>query len=169
LSAELRDLIEHQGYADLHLDLAPDRSQTQLSALLTQPRKGQSLAAVLRKRAGLDPLKTALLHECLTRDTLADPQRLAQGIKHLPVRLTGTRPLDEAISSAGGVTAQALNEGLMLTALPGVFCAGEMLDWEAPTGGYLLTACFASGRVAAEGVIEWLKEPSTSSTSDVGG
>src|SRR5690606_35471330 len=169
LSAELRDLIEHQGHADLHLDLAPDRSQTQLSALLAQPRKGQSLAAVLRKRAGLDPLKTALLHECLTRDELADPQRLAKGLKHLPIRLTGTRPLDEAISSAGGVTARALNEGLMLNALPGVFCAGEMLDWEAPTGGYLLTACFASGRVAAEGVIEWLKGPSNSSTSDVGG
>src|SRR5690606_15718078 len=169
LSAELRDLIEHQGHADLHLDLAPDRSQTQLSALLAQPRKGQSLAAVLRKRAGLDPLKTALLHECLTKDETADPQRLAQGIKQLPVRLTGTRPLDEAISSAGGVTAQALDEGLMLTALPGVFCAGEMLDWEAPSGGELLTACVASGRVAAGGVIEWLSRPSTSSPSGADG
>ena len=165
LSAELRGLIEHQGQAELQLDLAPDRSQSQLASLLAQPRKGQSLAAVLRKRAGLDPLKTALLHECLGKEQLADPQRLATGIKALPVRLTGTRPLDEAISSAGGVSAQALDERLMLKSLPGIFCAGEMLDWEAPTGGYLLTACFASGLVAAEGVIEWLGASSPISTN----
>ena len=157
LSAELRDLIDNQGQAELQLDLAPDRSQSQLAQLLAQPRKGQSLAAVLRKRAGLDALKTALLHECLGKEQLADPQRLAAGIKGLSIRLTGTRPLDEAISSAGGVTGPALDEQLMLKNLPGVFCAGEMLDWEAPTGGYLLTACFASGAVAAEGVIAWLE------------
>ena len=157
LSAELRDLIDNQGQAELQLDLAPDRSQSQLAQLLAQPRKGQSLAAVLRKRAGLDALKTALLHECLGKEQLADPQRLAAGIKGLSIRLTGTRPLDEAISSAGGVTSRALDEQLMLKNLPGVFCAGEMLDWEAPTGGYLLTACFASGAVAAEGVIAWLE------------
>ncbi|HIZ49591.1 MAG TPA: NAD(P)/FAD-dependent oxidoreductase, partial [Candidatus Pseudomonas excrementavium] len=126
---------------------------------------GQSLAAVLRKRAGLDALKTALLHECLGKEQLADPQRLAAGIKGLSIRLTGTRPLDEAISSAGGVTGPALDEQLMLKNLPGVFCAGEMLDWEAPTGGYLLTACFASGLVAAEGVIRWLGASSSASTN----
>ncbi|WP_193072341.1 TIGR03862 family flavoprotein [Pseudomonas sp. FME51] len=156
LSADLRDLICRQGHAELQLDLAPDRSQQQLAMLLTQPRRGQSLSAVLRKRAGLDPLKTALLHECLSKSQLADPEQLAAGIKSLPVRLTGTRPLDEAISSAGGVAAPALNDQLMLKNMPGVFCAGEMLDWEAPTGGYLLTACFASGHVAAEGLIDWL-------------
>ena len=158
LSAPLRDLIQQQGYAELQLDLAPDRSRDQLSALLAQPRKGQSLGNILRKRAGLDPVKSALLHECLDRSQLADPGLLADGIKTLTVRLTGTRPLDEAISSAGGVMAQALDERLMLTAIPGVFCAGEMLDWEAPTGGYLLTACFASGLAAARGVIDWLGE-----------
>ncbi|SDS63792.1 hypothetical protein SAMN05216198_2402 [Halopseudomonas litoralis] len=161
LSAELRDLICRQGHAELQLDLTPDRSQQQLATLLAQPRKGQSLSAVLRKRAGLDPLKTALLHECLSKNQLADPEQLAAGIKALPVRLTGTRPLDEAISSAGGVKAQALNDQLMLKNMLGVFCAGEMLDWEAPTGGYLLTACFASGLVAAEGVIDWLSHALT--------
>ena len=165
LSAELRDLIDNHGQAELQLDLAPDRSQSQLAQLLALPRKGQSLAAVLRKRAGLDALKTALLHECLGKEQLADPQRLAAGIKGLSIRLTGTRPLDEAISSAGGVTGPALDEQLMLKNLPGVFCAGEMLDWEAPTGGYLLTACFASGLVAAEGVIRWLGASSSASTN----
>lgn len=157
LSAPLRELIEHQGQAELQLDLAPDRSLEQLSNLLAQPRKGQSLSSVLRKRAGLDPLKVALLHECLSKEQMNDPARLATGIKSLPLRLSATRPLDEAISSAGGVLREALDEQLMLRALPGVFCAGEMLDWEAPTGGYLLTACFASGLVAGTGVVEWLE------------
>ena len=157
LSAPLRELIEHQGQAELLLDLAPDRSLDQLSSLLAQPRKGQSLSSVLRKRAGLDQLKVALLHECLSKEQMNDPARLATGIKSLPLRLSATRPLDEAISSAGGVLREALDEQLMLRALPGVFCAGEMLDWEAPTGGYLLTACFASGLVAGTGVVEWLQ------------
>src|SRR5690606_2596839 len=98
----------------------------------------------------------ALLHECLPREAIAEPARLASGIKKLPVRLTGTSPLDEAISSAGGVCRDALDDQLMLRQLPGVFCAGEMLDWEAPTGGYLLTGYFASGRHAAQGVMNWL-------------
>ena len=156
LSAPLRELIQTQGHADLILDLAPDRNHDQLSQLLSQPRKGQSLSSLLRKRAGLDPLKAALLHECLDKQQIADAQQLATGIKQLNIRLLATRPLDEAISSAGGVMHEALDQRLMLKVLPGVFCAGEMLDWEAPTGGYLLTACFASGRVAAEGVIDWL-------------
>ena len=158
LSAPLRELIQQQGYAELQLDLAPDRSHSQLASLLAQPRKGQSLSSILRKRAGLDAVKSALLHECLDKSQLADPEQLTGGIKGLTIRLLATRPLDEAISSAGGVMAQALDERLMLKAIPGVFCAGEMLDWEAPTGGYLLTACFASGLVAARGVIDWLGE-----------
>jgi len=89
-----------------------------------------------------------LLHELLPRELIADATRLAAAIKALPLRLVAARPIDEAISSAGGVRFEALDEGLMLRSLPGVFCAGEMLDWEAPTGGYLLTACMASGRVA---------------------
>ena len=156
LSAPLRELIQTQGHADLILDLAPDRNHDQLSQLLSEPRKRQSLSSLLRKRAGLDPLKIALLHECLDKQQIADAQQLATGIKQLDIRLLATRPLDEAISSAGGVMHEALDQRLMLKAMPGVFCAGEMLDWEAPTGGYLLTACFASGRVAAEGVLDWL-------------
>src|SRR5690606_8177575 len=130
LSAPLRELLERDGQATLQLDLAPDRTPAQLAELLTRPRK----------RAGLDGLKVALLHECLERGQLLDSAQLAAGIKALPIRLHGTRPLDEAISSAGGIARQALDDQLMLRRLPGVFCAGEMLDWEAPTGGYLLTA-----------------------------
>lgn len=156
LSAPLRDRIITEGRARLRLDLAPDRSEHELSALLAKPRKGQSLASVLRKRAGLDPLKVALLHERLPAATLADASRLAAGIKSLPVELSATRPLDEAISSAGGIRRTEMDRGLMLKALPGVFCAGEMLDWEAPTGGYLLTACFASGRAAGNDLADWL-------------
>ena len=99
----------------------------------------------------------ALLHECLSRDEFTDPDRLAKAIKALPLRLIAPRPLDEAISSAGGVAFEALDTGLMLRNLPGVHCAGEMLDWEAPTGGYLLTACLASGRAAGLGVRQWLE------------
>ena len=156
LAAPLRELIARDGQAQLQLDLAPDRSQEQLAMLLAQPRKGQSLSSILRKRAGLDPLKVALLHERLDKAQMLDPARLAGGIKQLRVSLKGTRPLDEAISSAGGIDRQALDDNLMLRSLPGVFCAGEMLNWEAPTGGYLLTACFASGRMAGEGVLRWL-------------
>lgn len=157
LSAPLRELLERDGQATLQLDLAPDRSPAQLAELLTRPRKGQTLSSILRKRAGLDGLKVALLHECLERGQLLDSAQLAAGIKALPIRLHGTRPLDEAISSAGGIARQALDDQLMLRRLPGVFCAGEMLDWEAPTGGYLLTACFASGLVAGRGALAWLK------------
>ena len=157
LSAALREQLEARGHAQLSLDLAPDHTRAQLQQTLSQPRKGQSLSNLLRKKAGLDSVKVALLHECLSKDAIADADKLAAGIKALPITLTATRPLDEAISSAGGVCRSALNDHLMLKALPGIFCAGEMLDWEAPTGGYLLTACFASGRRAAEGVIDWLR------------
>jgi hypothetical protein len=97
-----------------------------------------------------------LLHEVLPAETLADPLRLAQAIKALPITLIAPRPMDEAISSAGGVLFDELDSHLMLRTLPGVFCAGEMLDWEAPTGGYLLSACFASGQVAGQGALAWL-------------
>lgn len=160
LSAPLRDQLLQNGVARLTLDLAPDRTHEQLASLLQKPRGGQTLASVLRKRAGLDALKIALLHECLDKEVVADATRLATGIKTLPVELTGLRPLDEAISSAGGVVREALDQNLMLRVRPGVFCAGEMLDWEAPTGGYLLTACFASGRRAGLGAINYLNSPS---------
>ncbi len=157
LSAELRDELLAQGEAILTLDLAPDRSLGQLTEALGQPRKGQSTASVLRKKAGLDPVKIALLHECLQRNMFEQPATLAAGIKSLPVTIKGIKPLDEAISTAGGIRRNALDGQLMLKELPGVFCAGEMLDWEAPTGGYLLTACFASGQHAARGAIDWLR------------
>lgn len=156
LSAPLRDQLLQGGQALLTLDLAPDRSAEQLAEVLRKPRAGQTLASVLRKRAGLDALKIALLHECLDRQIFSDPARLAAAIKSVPVQLTGMRPLDESISSAGGVVRDTLDRNLMLKDLPGVFCAGEMLDWEAPTGGYLLTACFASGRHAGKGAIRYL-------------
>ena len=158
LSAALREQLEAGTRAQLTLDLAPDHTQAQLQQALSQPRKGQSLSNLLRKKAGLDGVKVALLHECLSKDAIADTHALTAGIKALPITLTGTRPLDEAISSAGGVCRSALDDQLMLNALPGTFCAGEMLDWEAPTGGYLLTACFASGRHAAHGMLNWLKD-----------
>jgi len=157
LCAPLRDQLHTLGEASLTLDLAPDRSEAQLSAALADNRKGQSLASLLRKKAGLDAVKVALLHERFEKSQLATPAALARAIKKLPLTLYETRPLDQAISSAGGVEHAALTETLMLRTLPGVFCAGEMLDWEAPTGGYLLTACFASGKRAGEGVIRWLE------------
>lgn len=157
LSAPLREQLESQGHAYLELDLAPDRSEAHLIAALTSARKGDSLSKRLRSKAGLDPAKIALLHEVTPAEHRHEPTTLAHAIKHLPLRFNATRPLDEAISSAGGVNRSALTEHLELKALPGVYCAGEMLDWEAPTGGYLLTACFASGRHAARGCLHKLQ------------
>jgi predicted flavoprotein YhiN len=114
----------------------------------------------LRRQTGLAGVKAALLHEVLDKAQFHDTETLARTIKRLPLRLQQARPIEEAISSAGGVRLQALNDQQMLTALPGVFCAGEMLDWEAPTGGYLLTACFASGRLAGLGATRYLRSPS---------
>jgi len=156
LSAPLRDGIEATGSATLHLDLAPGRTLQRLTDDLAHPRGRDSLSNHLRRRAGIDGVKAALLHECATAEDLATPARLAAILKSLPLRLLSPRPLDEAISSAGGVDFAALDDRLMLRELPGTFCAGEMLDWEAPTGGYLLTACFASGRAAGRGVLHWL-------------
>jgi predicted flavoprotein YhiN len=115
------------------------------------------LSTHLKARLKLDGAKAGLLWELLPREVQADPARLAAAIKALPIRVSAPRPIAEAISSAGGVRFEALADGLMLQALPGVFCAGEMLDWEAPTGGYLLSACFASGRAAGQGAVAWLE------------
>ncbi len=148
LSAPLRDAIEASGSATLHLDLLPGFDTQRVQDEVARPRGARSLSSHLQSRLGLKGVKMALLHECLSREEIADPVRLAGAIKALPLCLRSPRPLDEAISSAGGVRFDALDDGLMLRELPGVFCAGEMLDWEAPTGGYLLTACLAGGFVA---------------------
>jgi uncharacterized flavoprotein (TIGR03862 family) len=160
LSAFLRDRITAEGQAVLHLDLLPDRSPDWVQAEISRPRGSRSLSSHLQSRLGLAGVKAGLLRECTSRETWADSHALAVAIKALPVVLTTPRPLDEAISSAGGVPFEALDEGLMLKQVPGVFCAGEMLDWEAPTGGYLLTACFATGRRVGEGVARWLERQS---------
>ena len=156
LSAPLRDVLARDGHAALTLDLAPGRSIERLAADLARPRGRDSLANHLRRRAGIEGVKAALLRELCPPETLAAPALLAAAIKALAVPVGATRPIDEAISTAGGVSFAALDGALMLHGKPGVFCAGEMVDWEAPTGGYLLTACLASGRVAAAGVRRWL-------------
>jgi uncharacterized flavoprotein (TIGR03862 family) len=158
-SALLRDEIAANGHADLHLDLLPAKDLPTLTTALAKGRGARSMPNHLKEQAGLTGVKAALLREGLDAAQwtalCADPAALANRIKALPLRLTAPRPIDEAISSAGGVRLEAMDAGLMLSALPGVFCAGEMLDWEAPTGGYLLTACFASGRVAGQGALDW--------------
>jgi uncharacterized flavoprotein (TIGR03862 family) len=156
-SVALRDAIERDGGATLTLDLAPGKSAERLAQEIAHPRGSRSMASHLQSRAGIAGVKAGLLREFSTKEDYADPARLAALVKALPLRVVSPRPLDEAISSAGGVTAAALDERLMLKQLPGVFCAGEMLDWEAPTGGYLLTACFASGRAAGAGAAAWLQ------------
>ena len=158
LSAGLRDRIAAQGQATLYLDLAPNRDVMRLAADLAKPRGSQSSANHLRKQAGIEGVKAGLLRETIGPGALPAPGELAASIKELPISLRAARPLDEAISSAGGIAFAALDSRLMLRAMPGVFAAGEMLDWEAPTGGYLLTACFASGRVAGAGAAAWLRE-----------
>ncbi|MDP3421723.1 MAG: TIGR03862 family flavoprotein [Thiobacillus sp.] len=157
LSAPLRDTIAAQGSVKTELDLAPDKTLDRVLAEVAHPRGARSLSSHLQSRAGIKGAKMALLRELLSADQLKDPAQLARAIKSLPMTLASPRPLDEAISSAGGVRFEALDEHLMLRQLPGVFCAGEMLDWEAPTGGYLLTACFASGRAAGQGALNFLK------------
>jgi len=155
-SALLRDEIAAHGSATLHLDLLPDRSAEHVLAQVSHPRGARSLSSHLKSRLHLEGVKSALLHEVLGREGVHDTARLAAAIKALPLRLVAARPIDEAISSGGGVRFDALDTQLMLRTMAGVFCAGEMLDWEAPTGGYLLTASMASGAVAAHGVLDWL-------------
>ena len=155
-SALLRDAIEASGTATMTLDLAPDRTEAQLVERLSKPRGSRSMASHLEKAVGIKGVKAGLLREFVPKEEFTNEARLAFYIKNLPVPLVATRPLDEAISSAGGVRFEMLDQGLMLKHHPGIFCAGEMIDWEAPTGGYLLTACFASGRWAGAGVKKWL-------------
>ena len=156
IGAELRGQIREHGEALLQLDLVPGYSEAALAERLAAPRGKHSIGDWLRRRAGLDAAKCALVFELTDKPTLADPLALAARLKALPLRLRAARPVAEAISTAGGVRLEALDENLMLRARPGVFCAGEMLDWEAPTGGYLLTACFASGLIAGRGAARWL-------------
>lgn len=156
-SAALRDRIAAGGPAVWLLDLLPQHTPAQVLAEVTRPRGPRSLSTHLKSRLGLQGLKMALLHELLTPAQLDDPAALAQAIKALPLSLARPRPVAEAISTAGGVRFASLDAHAMLRAVPGVFCAGEMLDWEAPTGGYLLTACMATGRWAGQGALAWLR------------
>lgn len=155
-SAELRTMILAKGTATLTVDLLPDHDLAQVMAEVSRPRGAKSWSSHLASRLKLRGVKMGLLRECLPASSFNNTAALAAAIKCLPLTLTGTRPLAEAISSAGGVMFNSLNADLMLEKLPGVFCAGEMLDWEAPTGGHLLTASFASGHTAACGVLRWL-------------
>jgi hypothetical protein len=159
LSAALRDVIERNGTTTLYLDLLPDWSPQRVLAEVSHPRGSRSLSSHLHSRLGLKGVKANLLREVLSAEQMHNNELLAHTIKSLPLQLIAARPLSEAISTAGGITFDALNEQLMLKKLPGVFCAGEMLDWEAPTGGYLLTACIASGRAAGAGALNWLQQP----------
>lgn len=154
LFAPIRHAVERDGRAVLHLDLRPDASVQDLARRLSRPRGKDSLSNWLRKALGLAPVAVALLREA--GDIPTEPEALAARLKTLPLTVTGVQGLERAISSAGGVRLDQVDARLMLTARPGVFIAGEMLDWEAPTGGYLLQASFASGVVAAEGVLAWL-------------
>ncbi len=153
----IRDEIAHSGVATIYLDLLPAFTAEKVLAEVRHPRGSKTLSAHLKSRLNLHGLKAALLYEILGKEHIQDAANLAKTIKALPLTLGAARPIDEAISSAGGVALGAINESLMLSAKPGVFCAGEMLDWEAPTGGYLLNACWASGRVAGRGAAAYLK------------
>jgi len=155
-SAPLREAINQEGQATLLLDLLPDKPVDKIAQALARPRGSRSMAKHLHSQLGIDGVKAALLRELTDQATFADMAALARAIKALPITLVRTRPLDEAISSAGGVRFEGLDERLMVNGMPGVFCAGEMLDWEAPTGGYLLTACFASGLQAGRAAADWL-------------
>ncbi len=156
LSALLRDEIEKNGSAVIRIDLVPGKDLNRVMGEVDHPRGARSMSSHLQSRANIRGVQSGLLRELLDRADFDRPAQLAAAIKSLPVRLIAPRPLDEAISSAGGVVFEVMDEHLMLRALPGVFCSGEMLDWEAPTGGYLLTACFASGHHAGRSVLDWL-------------
>lgn len=157
-SAELRDAIAAYGPTRITLDLAPGRDTARIERDLSQPRGHRSVSEHLRRHAGIAGVKAGLLREALSAEEMTHPKRVAATIKALPLTLLRPRPVEEAISSAGGVRFDAIDDALMLTRVPGTFCAGEMLDWEAPTGGYLLTACFASGVLAGRGAAEWAQQ-----------
>lgn len=157
-AAGLRNTIERDGYAILELDLAPDRDLARIARDLARQDSKASFSNRLRKGAGLQGVKAALLRECSPTAATLAPDALAAAIKALPLKLTRPRPIAEAISSAGGIRLGAIDDNYMIKVLPGTFAAGEMLDWEAPTGGYLLTACMAMGRAAAAGIERWLAD-----------
>lgn len=159
LSSRLRDEIELHGTATLQIDLRPSSTHSDIVARLKTPRGKQSFASYLKKTLNLAPLSIALIHEAQNDCQNLSPESLADLIKAISLTLTAPFPLERAISTAGGVKFEAIDEDYMLKSLPGVFLAGEMLDWEAPTGGYLLQATFATGRAAACGMLKWLKIP----------
>ncbi|MDN4054912.1 TIGR03862 family flavoprotein [Massilia sp. YIM B02763] len=157
LSAPIRERIARDGQATVFVDLLPDHDAARVLDEVARPRGTRSMSSHLQSRLGIKGVKSGLLHECLSKEAYADPARLARAIKALPLVVKRPRPIDEAISSAGGVRFADLDAGGMLRAVPGTFAAGEMVDWEAPTGGYLLTACFGSGRAAGRGALAWLE------------
>ncbi|MBV8659535.1 MAG: TIGR03862 family flavoprotein [Burkholderiales bacterium] len=156
-AAPIRDALAAGKSLTLYLDLAPGRDYTRVLQEVTHPRGARSMSSHLQSKVGITGVKAGLLRECISKETFNDLPQLAAAIKALPITVTAPRPIDEAISTAGGVRFESLDPMLMAQARPGVFLAGEMLDWEAPTGGYLLTACFASGRRAGEGAAAWLR------------
>lgn len=156
LSAQIREEINVRGSSTVLIDLLPGKTPSAIQKALEKPKGSRSMSKHLHGQLGIDGVKAALLRELTPREVFESPAQLSRALKSLPLALIKPRPLDEAISTAGGVTFEAMDQRLMLKQMPGVFCAGEMLDWEAPTGGYLLTACFASGRAAGLGMLEWL-------------
>ncbi len=154
----LRQQLAEKETASIYLDLCPDRPEEKVAESLREPKNKRSMSSHLRKTIGINGVKAGLINEYVPREDFAEPEKLAHWIKNLPVQMLRPRPINEAISSGGGVCFTMLDEQLMLRSLPGIFCAGEMLDWEAPTGGYLLTACFATGRAAGHGAVNWLKQ-----------
>ncbi len=156
LSAALRDSIAREGSATLTIDLLPDHAADRLAAVLAKPRGSRSQSEHLRRTVGIAGVKAGLLRELSPSSALTDPAQLARALKSLPLRLTAARPIAEAISSAGGVAWIGLSSDLMVQSHPGLFVAGEMIDWDVTTGGYLLTACMALGRRAGEGAADWL-------------
>ncbi|HBH80859.1 MAG TPA: aminoacetone oxidase family FAD-binding enzyme, partial [Nitrospira sp.] len=153
----VREMIAAEGTATVWLDLTPDRMVKQLTQDLSRPRGKRTVATHLKRCAGITGVKAGLLREVVPNDVFTDPARLAAAIKSLPLTLVAPRPIEEVISTAGGLSFEALDGNFMVRSLPGVFCAGEMLDWEAPTGGYLLTACLATGRLAGGKAAQWSK------------
>ena len=166
-SAPIRRAIASSGRAVVNLDLLPDRTLDNVQAELARPRGSRSLSAHLKARLRVDGVKAGLLRELLPRNVFGNTAALATALKALPLTLLAPRPVAEAISTAGGVRFECLDDTLMLREAPGVFCAGEMLDWEAPTGGYLLTASLASGVVAGQGVLSYLARCAASTSSGV--
>ena len=167
IGAAVRDASEREGQALVELDLHPDRSESDVARLLATRRSGDSASGWLRRRLALAPVSIGLLREATGNRLPSEPAPMAALVKAAPLRLVGVQPLARAISTAGGVAFDAVDETSMLLARPGVFVAGEMLDWEAPTGGYLLQACFSTGRATAAGVLRWLGRPPGSDGSEV--